>query len=244
MNVRARSWVFTINNPDEFDLGGCLELADQKKTKYEVLGFEIGDEGTEHIQGYVSFTDAVTRRWLHHFIPRSWNEPARGSAQKNFDYSSKESFVEFGEMPKQGRAKWDKILDAISDPKANPALYMQYRKAYREIVKDDVQDKQRLIYRMPVDQKYPLMRHFKSLDYTICTDKLRFDGENVLLIDHHEIKDQDIEEWSVGFPPKIRYGYEFVLFDPDIVVVLYSDLLKNTSMDIKNLPLYSDVFEI
>jgi len=47
--LRTRGWTFTINNDTFEDLIGLIET----DFEYLVIGFEVGDSGTPHIQGYI-----------------------------------------------------------------------------------------------------------------------------------------------------------------------------------------------
>jgi len=49
--LRTRGWTFTINNDTFEDLIGLIET----DFEYLVIGFEVGDSGTPHIQGYIYF---------------------------------------------------------------------------------------------------------------------------------------------------------------------------------------------
>ena len=100
--VKARSWVFTINNyrdfPKELPRG-------PPPVKYLCFGKEVSQNGTPHLQGYVSFKNAVYRP--SRFFEQYGNghfEMARGSADQNAEYCAKEGdFTEFGTRP-QSRA--------------------------------------------------------------------------------------------------------------------------------------------
>ena len=100
--VRARNWCFTINNyrdvPKELPQG-------PPQVVYLCFGKEVSQNGTPHLQGFVSFKNAVYRpsRFFEQYGQGHF-EMARGSADQNAEYCGKDGdFTEFGNRP-QNRA--------------------------------------------------------------------------------------------------------------------------------------------
>ncbi len=54
-NNPAKNWAFTINNYVDDDAEKLDFIFSQGHANYLVYGFEVGEEGTPHIQGYVQF---------------------------------------------------------------------------------------------------------------------------------------------------------------------------------------------
>lgn len=105
VNIKASRWCFTINNYDEDDINRVIALGCSEKTKYMIFGFEKGEQGTPHIQGYVYF-DRGTRTFktMQKLLIGAHIEVAKGSPESNKDYCSKEGeFFELGELTKQGQ---------------------------------------------------------------------------------------------------------------------------------------------
>lgn len=99
---KARSYVFTLNNwtQEEYDL--ILEL----NYKYIILGDEIGECGTPHIQGYVNFSSPTSFNTIKHHIPRAHIEVAKGNPRQNYEYCSKQKILfEKGDRPQPGKRK-------------------------------------------------------------------------------------------------------------------------------------------
>lgn len=96
MQIRGRSWVFTINNFDSSDLDKLTALDCQ----YLIYGFERGSAGTPHLQGFVHFANARTRRSLAANLPRAYLDKRRGTVQQAIDYCKKDGvFIERGTPP-------------------------------------------------------------------------------------------------------------------------------------------------
>lgn len=96
---KNRAWVFTCNNYTTQNVSDF----DKLKSQYRIRGFEVGAEGTHHIQAYAYFKHAVSFSGLQKQLPGFWFEPAMGTAQANQTYCSKQgNSVEHGEIPLQG----------------------------------------------------------------------------------------------------------------------------------------------
>lgn len=106
---QGKRWCFTINyegNDGEIrreqgaeQLTRALEhLLDEKEIGYAVVGWETGESGTRHLQGYVEFIKRVRLNKLKHELdPRGHYEIARGTAVRNKEYCTKSSvYREFG----------------------------------------------------------------------------------------------------------------------------------------------------
>lgn len=92
---RGRFYCFTLNNPD-----GVPTLATfGEHARYLIYGHEVGERGTEHLQGYVQFDQAVAFSTVCGALPEAHFEPAKGTPEQNRVYCTKDGiFVEEGEM--------------------------------------------------------------------------------------------------------------------------------------------------
>lgn len=105
-----KAYCFTCNNYSEDEYSNLVRTC-ETESRYAILGKEIGESGTPHIQGYIRFKkpyrfSTITDR----FLPRCHIQVASGSARANRLYCSKDgSFVEFGECPTEGGKSRDEI---------------------------------------------------------------------------------------------------------------------------------------
>lgn len=95
-----KHWVFTLNNYTTGDEGGLwLPSYD-----YAVLGKEVGDSGTPHIQGYVVFKKKYRLSQLKKHSPQAgrchWEpQSVYSTPEQAADYCKKDgAYVEFGEL--------------------------------------------------------------------------------------------------------------------------------------------------
>jgi len=86
---RIRRVVFTLNNYTVEEKTHCLTLFDSEKWNY-IVGEEIGEEGTPHLQGYVEFNTQIRFSRLLKINPRIHWEKAKGNKKQNLTYCSKD----------------------------------------------------------------------------------------------------------------------------------------------------------
>lgn len=82
----AKKWCFTLNNYTENDV---VSIGSKFKGSEWIAGFEIGESGTPHIQGYVEFSKKVRPMSLGLTSSIHW-EVAKGDRASNIEYCSKE----------------------------------------------------------------------------------------------------------------------------------------------------------
>lgn len=84
-DARSRSWVGTWNN---YPPGAQMEILTMFD-RYGIVGREVGEKGTPHLQIYGVFKNP--RKWssMHEDFPRVWWAPAKGDALQNYTYCSK-----------------------------------------------------------------------------------------------------------------------------------------------------------
>lgn len=102
---RVRSYCFTLNNYTEEEYTEiCKEL---KVYDYYVIGKEIGESGTPHLQGFVFYEKKISWATLKRLMPKAaiFESKAKGKKMSNaWNYCKKEgNFIEYGEPPAQGK---------------------------------------------------------------------------------------------------------------------------------------------
>lgn len=135
---QAKNWVWTLNNWTDEEQEALRAIGTElPETKYIVWGREEGENGTPHLQGYVSLTKKRGLRFIRNFISnRAHFEVMRGTPKEAADYCKKDGdYDEFGELPiGQGRRS---DLEAIANQikagatlreiaETNPAAVIQF----------------------------------------------------------------------------------------------------------------------
>lgn len=116
---RSRGWCYTINNYTESDRDSARALVCQ----YNVFGYERGEEGTPHLQGYVHFSTMKSLAQLKKLLPRAHVEIRKKSVDEAATYCKKEGdYEEFGVKPmsqkEKGQAnkdRWKRILEKAKE---------------------------------------------------------------------------------------------------------------------------------
>lgn len=112
----ANAMCFTLNNWTEEEF---KSIGKWKGVKYLVVGKEVGENGTPHLQGYVEWKSTKLWTTVHNKLPRAhWEGKSNLSTPKQAaEYCKKDGkFFEYGELSNQGeRSDLNKIRDLIRE---------------------------------------------------------------------------------------------------------------------------------
>jgi len=111
MAQKFRNYCYTLNNYtlEEYNALQTVEC------KYQIIGKEIGEKGTPHLQGFISFKSARSFNAVRKLMKRWYIEPCKGNAESNIKYCMKENnFIEIGESPRQGKRSDIKIAKEMA----------------------------------------------------------------------------------------------------------------------------------
>lgn len=149
MRGQSRHWVFTVNNWTQENDDALKALA--STVTYIVYGYETGEEGTPHLQGYVIFEAAKRFNQVQALLPRGAHiEIKRGSPSQAAEYCKKGGlFTEEGTVPKQGvGGQFDNFVSWVHEyhrehgqkPSMRdicalfPSLFVRYGKRLEELI--------------------------------------------------------------------------------------------------------------
>lgn len=145
--LRTNRVCFTINNYELDTIDKFIKWFDiDKNIIYGIVGQEIGDNGTPHLQGFINYNIDRKKGGINFWkklIPegeRAHLEPARGTDENSKDYCSKEGiFLEVGKPTENN--KWTTVVEtAKTDLQAALAIdseltlkyYFQIKKIYED----------------------------------------------------------------------------------------------------------------
>nr|QXP07708.1 MAG: replication associated protein [Arizlama virus] len=153
--AQARAYCFTINNWSDHDFDQMQAL----EYRYLIMGKEVGENGTPHLQGYIYFENKKSFRQVKQMHVTAHWEVAQGSVEQNFLYCSKDcDFTEFGEKPMSSKRKgevggameitryqnaWDKAKTGDFEDIDADIRFKCYR-TLKEIKKDYMQPRETL----------------------------------------------------------------------------------------------------
>lgn len=245
---RARSWCFTVNNDTYED----FETFMSHTFKYCIIGFEVGEEGTPHMQGYVQYHEAKSLKKMKKILPRAHLEIAKGNAEQNRKYCSKEGdYYEIGSYTSGGKVTFDQLTEAYENPAENITLLRLYSRAYKEV-------RQLMISRSSIATMFfrildtgDFMSEIMAFlgadaaeyeqDSIVCiTDLAELGGYETVPI-HTVVYYPDwpgrlLNYYPGGVPIRYKYGYEYHTVKPKNFIVVCNQGLFSQLTKYSNLP--------
>lgn len=104
MDGRSLSWCFTLNNFDEVERNRLRVT----ECQYVVFGYERGEQGTPHLQGYIQFATKKSLKQMKTLLPRAHWEVRKGTIDQAVQYCMKEGdYEEYGTKPMSQKEKGD-----------------------------------------------------------------------------------------------------------------------------------------
>lgn len=123
--VQGKRWCFTLNNPTNVEKGTIADffrngtLPENGQVVYAVVGREVGESGTPHLQGFIIFSTNQRLTPLRGYLGnRAHLELARGTSVQARDYCKKDGdYDEYGTFPMaQGRrSDLDELIQWADD---------------------------------------------------------------------------------------------------------------------------------
>lgn len=131
MSGKSRNYCFTWNNYTESDYEGLKTKLSEKDVNYWVIGKEIGDSGTPHLQGYVMFANPrATGGLKKKYGAKIHWEYRMGTHEQARDYCKK------GEQPKD---EW-KQMGSIGPNWSKNAIYEEWGKEPEQGKRNDLNE--------------------------------------------------------------------------------------------------------
>jgi len=146
---QVRSFCFTVNNYTSEVVEGIKAFAG--KCRYLVFGYETGESGTPHLQGFAQLSRQMTLAKVGKMFP--WHvEVTRGTPDQAAAYCKKDGAIEeFGTMMTvqsggtMEQDRWRELSDKAKLGKLDeidamdPKQYIKHYRIFKEIAKDHMQ---------------------------------------------------------------------------------------------------------
>lgn len=238
---KFRNFAFTQNNYPN------TELVDNIECKYIIYGKEVGESGTPHLQGFVTFASQRTLSAVIKSMPGCHVEAAR-TIEPAIEYCKKEGdFTERGTPPVSPKEKgqtekkrWKRILEAAEEGDTDwlrqeePQVYLLHDKALERARKRAKKEPQTIdgdsehlwYYGSPGTGKSRKAREENPGAYikdpkTIWWD--RYDGEDVVIIDDFDkyqvSQGGDMKRWLDRYPFQAQHKGGSELIRPRKIIV-------------------------
>lgn len=142
----VKRWCFTVNNPPADELHHVKEVITAETVTFTVVGREVGESGTPHLQGFVNLKTkrrlSTMKKWLS---PRAHFEAAKGTDVQNDDYCSKEGdiYLRICEPSRErSRSDLSKAIDVAKTSsgslrlvvEACPLTFVRYGRGLRDYI--------------------------------------------------------------------------------------------------------------
>nr|WAE42325.1 MAG: replication associated protein [Cressdnaviricota sp.] len=134
MDARGKSWVFTVNNYTDLD----ISILDNLEVSYIIYGKEVGESGTPHLQGFVTFKSTLRFNSVKKLLKNAHWEKAISSEAMN--YCMKDGNFKVRDNRKQGVR--NDLKEAISSLKNDgfdkmiieyPEVYVKYHNGLEKL---------------------------------------------------------------------------------------------------------------
>lgn len=252
MPQKFRNWCFTLNNPNIED----IESWNFKDVEYMIIGWEVGEQGTEHLQGYMEFKNQkrLTEAKIH---PKLHLEQRRGTQKQAIDYCMKDGqYYEFGEKKEQGRrSDLNEIKELLDNGGTMNDVaeeyfpqYIRYKfDKYTTLKKKLVHDKCTVYYTtLRKWDPFCYQPYFESIHYCQYADDINmYDGEECVVFtgSYH---DMVIQLFARNLCYKLKYGYEIRQIRPKAVIIniLDEELLEKFPRSLKATESLTDASEV
>lgn len=144
--MQSKYYCLTINNWNQEDLDTFPRYLEEGKITYFIVGQEVGESGTRHLQAYFELPRRLRLGRVKLLWPTGHFEARRGSAEQARDYCKKDNnFLEGGtlsrETSRQGaRADLIRVGRAIIDgvpirdiARTDPDMFIRYHRGMQEL---------------------------------------------------------------------------------------------------------------
>ncbi|UYD39101.1 MAG: replication associated protein [Wigfec virus K19_562] len=136
-NKPSRSWIYTLNNYTAADVQRFKDF----EFIYQVIGFETGESGTPHLQGFITWKRSYRLTQLKRLVPRAHWEPAIAADAAN--YCMKETYEI---LDNRTRGKRTDLIEAVSCLKSDglkkmkenfPEVFVKYHAGFEKLAVPD-----------------------------------------------------------------------------------------------------------
>lgn len=108
---RGKSWMYTINNYDA-EMENRMQ---QLECQYHVYGREVGEQGTPHLQGCITFNNSVRFAQVQKMIPGHLTRPKVIDLARNYCMKDGDTFIKDNRKGQGSRTDLKNVCDFIKE---------------------------------------------------------------------------------------------------------------------------------
>lgn len=129
----SKSWCYTLNNWTPEDLQRFKDF----EFSYQVIGKEVGENGTPHLQGFITWKRAYRLSQLKKLVPRAHWEAGKTSDAQN--YCMKEDYEIIDNRQQGNRSDIDEAIEAMKEGglkrlrMEHPKTYIRYHQGMEKL---------------------------------------------------------------------------------------------------------------
>lgn len=139
---RARRYAITLNNWTEEEYNNIQLFFNLKNSTKWVIGKEVGEMGTPHLQMYVSFSNQILFSVVKEQMPRAHIEKANGNDKQNFLYCSKDGDYTHSEHFNQYIDFRKKLKEIVLKEEYNEITFKPFQCDIIDIIKNKPHDRE------------------------------------------------------------------------------------------------------
>lgn len=204
-----RNVCFTCNNYTDEEYNSIIEHITDGTVKYAVVGKEVGESGTPHLQGYIEYHSSRSWKLIKKRLFNSHIEKRKGTAMEAASYCKKEDdeYYEFGTISNQGKRNDLDEIKKLIDAGESMALvadkhfgsYIRYNKGFDKYINLKTKHRTEPPYVQWSSGLAGTGKTFEAVetsmgDYYIKDNSIWWDGytnQNTIIID-----DFDLHKWE------------------------------------------------
>jgi len=132
-DIKARGWCLTLNNYTDEEWNTLVDYCATVPQQY-IIGKEVGEQGTPHIQGYIWKKCTLRLNTLMKLLPRGHWEVAKGTPDQNRNYCNKDN--EFLEQWIDKKKSATDLLQARKDKALKKYENIEWKQWQMEIINE------------------------------------------------------------------------------------------------------------
>lgn len=138
MNPTAKTWCYTLNNYTDEEYVELVNANDG--VTYHVIGKEVGEQGTPHLQGCITFQQTKRFNWVKEYISQRAHIEKANSTNHARAYCKKDGdFIVIDNREQGRRTDLDEAIESLEEgglkrvKEMHPATFVKYPTGFEKL---------------------------------------------------------------------------------------------------------------